>query len=72
LLEQISVKTRLRQRKHAVKKNEGEALKKEFQMELAKLEHTRKEIIDSYKRQGIKDKYLSELNKVDVRKIQMR
>lgn len=72
LLEQIAVKTRCRAKVQVYKKREGAALKKEFQMELAKLEHTRQEIINSYKSQGIKDKYLSELTKVDVRKVQMR
>merc|ERR1712185_870917 len=41
LLEQIAVKAQMRERVHSAKKQEGRTLKKEFQMELAKLEHKR-------------------------------
>jgi hypothetical protein len=72
LLEQIALKKRMRSESAQVKKEEGLALKKEFQMELAKLEHTRQELVKSYKRQGVKEKYLSELTKADIAKIQLR
>lgn len=72
LLEQIAEKERLRAQAGAVKLEEGRQLKAEFRLELAKLEHTREELIKNYKKQGIKDKYLSEMTRADMMKFQMR
>jgi len=72
LLEQIAEKTRLRDSTKNLKYDEGRALKKEFRLELAKLEHGRKELVNSFRKQGIKEKYLSELTKADMSKFQLR
>jgi len=46
--------------------------KAEFRQELSQLERCRTEIIDKFKKDGIRDKYLSELVGADMVKFQMR
>ena len=54
------------------KRAEGRAIAMEFAVERAKLERIRKEYVERLEREGVNPRYLSEMRRADLAKIQMR
>ena len=54
------------------KRSEGRAIAMEFAVERAKLERIRKEYVERLEKEGVNPRYLSEMRRADLAKIQMR
>ena len=54
------------------KRLDGVHLRQDFANELAVLEKTRKEIIADFRKQGVDERFMSEMVRADMRKFQMR
>ena len=56
----------------STKKDEGKKLKQEYTAERVKLETIRDHMIREMERKGVNPKYLSEMKRTDIHKLQMR
>jgi len=72
LLQQIADKHANDGWEDEAKRKEGLALRQEFATELAVLEKTRAEIIGEFRKQGVDERFMSEMVRADMRKFQMR
>jgi hypothetical protein len=72
ILTQIAQKEHIRTANMGATRDEGKGVKMDFAVERAKLERIRKEYVNRLEKEGVNPKYLTEMKRADMAKLQMR